>query len=149
MLDPDAPTSKIRFRVASQMDRLVVSAKSLATSSTEREALLEKAQSLIGTLRREVEPFLNARRELTEEQRKPLSERQIEQIVHGLRMAEPTTRRKLNQWLDQLEVAIHAIFRLRPMADSSHPDYESALAGIREPLAQLRSTVGFGTELLG
>ena len=80
MLDPDVPTSKIRFRVSRLIENLVVSAETLATSSTGREALFKKAQLLLGGLRREVEPFLNARRELSEEQRKPLSDRQIEQI---------------------------------------------------------------------
>ena len=126
------------------MDRLVALAESLAGSSTEREALLKKAQSLIDSLRQEVEPFLNARRELTEEQRKPLSDRQIVQIIHGLSMAEPTTRRKLNLWIDQSEDALQAIFRQAPVSDP-----ETALTPLKESLTQLRSTVGFGTELLG
>lgn len=182
MLDPDVPTSKIRFRVSRLIENLVVSAETLATSSTGREALFKKAQLLLGGLRREVEPFLNARRELSEEQRKPLSDRQIEQIVHGLLMAEPTTRRKLNHWIDQAQVAIQAIFQRTPIADHACPNCQSALTevdaclqclvsttdpcllcgeaadslpachnctyGLKEPLEQLRSTMGFGTVLI-
>ena len=140
MLDPDAPTSKIRFRVSRLMENLVVSAETLATSSTGREALFERARLLLGSLRREIEPFLNARRELSEKQRKPLSDRQIEQIVHGLLMAEPTSRRKLNQWIDQAEVAIQAIFQRAPIADYACPNCQNTLTEVDACLQCLVST---------
>jgi hypothetical protein len=140
MLDPDAPTGKIRFRVSRLMENLVVLAEALAISSTEREALLEKAQLLLANLKQEVEPFLNARREMSAKQRESLTPRQIEQIVHGLLMAEPTTRRKLNQWIDQAEVALQAISRRAPIADHACPNCQSALTEIDTCLHCLVST---------
>ncbi|MCA9776292.1 MAG: hypothetical protein KC800_06230 [Candidatus Eremiobacteraeota bacterium] len=182
MLDPDAPTSKIRFRVSRLMENLVVTAEALATYPTGREGLLETARSLLGDLKQEVEPFLDARRELSEKQRKSLSPRQIEQIVHGLRMAEPITRRNLNYRIEQADAAIQAIFQRTPIVDDICPHCESTLTevdtclkclvstadpcllcgepaqkmlvchgctyGLKEHLAQLKSTVGFGTDLI-
>ena len=140
MLVSETPVSKIRFRVSRLMENLVVLAEALAISSTEREALLEKAQLLLANLKQEVEPFLNARREMSAKQRESLTPRQIEQIVHGLLMAEPTTRRKLNHWIDQAQVAIQAIFQRTPIADHACPNCQSALTEVDACLQCLVST---------
>lgn len=122
------------------MENLVVLAEAIATNSSGRKANLEKAQLLLANLRQEVEPFLAARREMPEKQRESLSPRQIEQIVHGLLMAEPVTRRKLKHWIDQTDAAIQAILQRAVIAGDTCPNCESALTEVETCLRCLVST---------